>query len=310
MEKIEEEHKKFMEAKETLQKKLKNPELSKEEQTKLQTALSNTENSLKENDKLYVDTYQILKDKDKYAVDEKEFSEKKATTEKSIMEISSKISKCNMVGNNLMNGASWDSIDLKLQNWEKVRLTSKEKVTKKIKGGNESKAKEDLDLDELSAKIVKQATKSIEEEEAAKGVKEGIDQEEKSLTEVSEFEKKHPRLARIGKWVKSKWNAIRGKDSEEEKTTKKDDSKKNIKGKDAEIEEKEEKPEENISKEDEFRQYLKDVAEKGMKQTAREKLDKAKEDAYKKQEVRDQAWKDKQKATREASAQSQEEDRG
>lgn len=29
------------------------------------------------------------------------------------------MSKCNMVAKNLLNGASWDTIDLKLDNWDK-----------------------------------------------------------------------------------------------------------------------------------------------------------------------------------------------
>ena len=134
-----------------------------------------------------------------------------------------------------------------------------------------------------------------------------ISEEESSLVKVSDFEKNHPRLARIGKWIKSKWNAIRGKETAEPAQETKDSEEK-------EIEKKE--PEETTKTEitstdrDEFRQYLKDVAEKGMKQTAREKLDAAKQKAYEERAAKDAEWKNKQKASREANSQSQGEDRG
>lgn len=47
-----------------------------------------------------------------------------------------------------------------------------------------------------------------------------------------------------------------------------------------------------------------------MKQTAREKLDAAKQQAYAERAAKDAEWKNKQEDTKEASTQSQEEDRG
>ncbi len=46
--------------------------------------------------------------------------------EKKKIELSSKVSKCNMVAKNLLNGLSWDSIDMKLDNWKDRKFTAKD----------------------------------------------------------------------------------------------------------------------------------------------------------------------------------------
>ena len=62
------------------------------------------------------------------------------------------------------------------------------------------------------------------------------------------------------------------------------------------------------SERDEFRQYLKDVAEKGMKQADREKLDMAKKQSYERQAAKDAEWKNKQMQSKKVSAQPEKED--
>lgn len=45
--------------------------------------------------------------------------------------ISTKISKCHMICGKLVEGYSWDSIDMQLEQWQDRKLTSKRKLQKK-----------------------------------------------------------------------------------------------------------------------------------------------------------------------------------
>lgn len=296
---------KLAKEKENVQKQLKNGNLSSKEKIELENKLSKLESDMEKNNKDFADNHTILRTLKDRESKMGNLAERKPALDKNIIAISSKISKCNMVASNLMKGASWDSIDLKLENWKDRKLTSKEKITDKIKGENkekterinESKGKDNIDLSEQ----IESTTEQILKEEGTKreGATEKENNEEKSLQEISEFEKKHPRLARIGKWIKSKWNKIRGNKNQQEP---KKEEEKDKKAEPVEVTGK------ANSERDEFRQYLKDVAEKGMKQADREKLDAAKERAYAERAQKDAEWKNKQMQSKKVSAQPEKED--
>lgn len=306
--KLEEELNKITGEKEKIQKDLKNPDLSADEKAKLEQNLVELDGKIKENNDKFSNNQKILDGKNSNVSNKEKFATHKKSVEKDIIGVSSKISKCNMVANNLMQGASWDSIDLKLENW-KERYTSKEKIVEKVKGTS----KEDVQKENTSKGIDNEENIDLSQkieattEELLKEKEEDKDKEEKSLQEVSEFEKKHPRLAKIGKWFKDKWNKIRGNKNKEEKDNKDE------KGKVEEEKTEQEETQSSDNNRDEFRQYLKDVAEKGMKQTAREKLDAAKEKAYAERAQKDAEWKDKQQSTNtnsQVEKENSDEDRG
>ena len=291
--KIDEELAKLDEQKTELKNKLKNQELSADEKTKLESELAQVDNKINDNNKKFANIQESLKGKENISNKEK-LEAHKVNIEKDMFEISSKISKVNMVGNNLMKGVSWDTIDLKLENWKDRKFTSKEKVTDKVKSKEKVEKINDTGNVDLSDKIQATTQEILKDEEKKEENKtdkkdEKENDEEKSLQEVSEFEKKHPRLAKIGRWFKDKFNKIRGKKNKEEKAEK-EESKIDEK---VEQEKADQEEEQGIDKNELFRQYLKDVAEKGMKQTAREKLDAAKEKSYAERAAKDAEWKSK-----------------
>ena len=179
--------------------------------------------------------------------------------EKMSFEYSTKISKCNMVGNNLMKGASWNSIEVKLDNWKDRKFTSKEKITNKVPETTKI-VPPPVPTKKVQAPIIDVDDIKPSENESKKI--------EESLTEVSEFDKKHPRLAKIRNWFRE----IFAREEDEEEIEEKAEEK---------VEEKTEEVKEN--KTNDFKEYLKQVAEKGYKQVNREKLDKAREEAIKRE---------------------------
>lgn len=149
-----------------------------------------------------------------------------------LKETQTKISKCNLVAKNLLEGKSWDDIGLKLDNWKDRTFTNKgEKISDKDKPKTEPEGinlegvgqgeLEDIDIDELSKKIVKRA----------------------------EFEAKHPRLAKIANWFSKVFN----KDKMLPEPKK-------LENEEVELENQEEKEPTEVS----FKEYIKQIAEKGM----------------------------------------------
>lgn len=192
--------------------------------------------------------------------------------EKKAFELSTKKSKCNFVANNLMKGLTWDSIEIQLDTkWKDRKFKSKDKLSEKIikndekeVNADESKAtskeeekKTDDSIENLEDKIIKETEKNIKDSEKP---------EEKALAIKSDFAEKHPRLAKIGQWFKEKF----AKEPEIEKNIP-EDKKEDKNAEDIE---------ENRGSDNEFKEYLKEVAEKGMEELKKEKLDEAKRRAH------------------------------
>lgn len=237
---------------EDINNKLKNKGLTPEEKSKLEdrkaTVLANRDN----NNKKYMDNQAVLKEglnkNEKFKnYDDNQLEELKLKT-------SSRISKCNMVANSLVNGLSWDSIDLKLDNWGK--LTNKgEKLSRREKDQDKTNEKE-------------QPESKVEETVAINDKTENKELRTK-LGKQAEFAEKHPRLAKIGNWFKKlfKQEALLP-----EKTTIEEQAKSEAK----------EEVENDSDKE--FKEYIKQIAEKGIngleaeqkatrQQAAKEKLE-------------------------------------
>lgn len=166
--------------------------------------------------------------------------------DKRIFDLSTKVSKCNMIAGNLMKGMSWDNIELKLDQWKDKKYTSKEKISEKAKIVLSAK-----DMDDVND------TKRQGNSEMAE-----IPEFFKKHPKIYDFVRSHPRIQKVYNYFSEKFG--------------------NKKEEIEEVEEPEEKVE-PIKVEDDFKKRIKEIAEKGIKEVRKEKLEKAKEAAIKRE---------------------------
>lgn len=279
--------------KQTIQETLSKTDLKDEERAKLEQRVGKIDLELAKNN----NEFSINQKKMAFAKSSKEHSiEDISELENKKMEISSQISKCNMIVNNLIQGKSWDYVEMKLDNWKDRRFTSKEPISQKaepIKGEAKTNEPETVKNSE-----VKDQDKEEKTEDGA--IFEDHDVEETQLDTI--FEDKHPRLAKVkeffkkmAKKVKHSINSMRKKEELEEieavEETKEDKNEEKINEEATVVENNENTPiKENKEVEDkkeekpsnDFKAYIREVAEKGLKQMEQEKNEKAKQDAKEK----------------------------
>lgn len=218
--------------------------------------------------------------------------------------ISSKISKCNMICGKLIEGYSWDSIDMKLEQWQDRKLTSKKETADKMRNAAKEDKKEKAER--TSSQAREGAGRELGKGKATIGRTNQEDSKEKPeeekagpLVEVSEFDRKHPRLAKIKNFFKRMGQSIKNtstdkEDLEEIEKEAEGKVEKVAKGKEEKSPISQEKTPEAKAKEeaDDFRAYIKVVADKGMKQADKERLE-AKKEALK-QKLAEQNEKDEE----------------
>lgn len=238
-----------------VEKELKNPEIKEERKEEL----------LAEREKLYknrdANASEFAKQKEVLAGGLGRESKLKNLSEKELENnmtlLKTRISKCNMVAKNLLNGVSWDSINLKLDNWDKKFTKEKDKGEGQKPDKNEKTENDNPEKEEEQLK-------------------------------KEEFEEKHPRLTKIKKWFKK----IFGK---EEKMLPEPKPK--------EVEEPEDKKIEDEDKS--FREYIREIAEKGMDRVKQEELKRKLDEmrkANREQEELKRKRDEKRKADRRAKA--------
>lgn len=171
-----------------------------------------------------------------------------------ITNISSKISKCNMICGKLVEGYSWDSIDVKLENWKEREFRGEKGTIEKMQRASSS-VRESA-LSQLSTELGK-----------VPATREEGHTDNKEIVEISEFDLAHPRIAKIKNFFKNVARRVKEVFNRDEAI-------------DADfVEEIEEEKEEvvketpNIDDNKDFRDYIKVVAEKGMEAAKREKLE-------------------------------------
>lgn len=225
-----------------IESNLKDPNLKEEKKEELKSKKDKLMAERDENNKNYSKKQEELKS---YLGKDNGLNEK---TDKELnalaLNVSSRISKCNMATKNLLRGKSWDAIDCKLENWnEPKKYTGRKKQELNI-----------FDPEEVEKFFSKK-------------------EEENNKLDLT-FADKHPRLARIGKFFRNIANRITGKKEESAKTPKKEEPKKE--------EPKEKVSEEELGLDKDFRAQLKELAEKGMdgmnaeEKAARQEVAKAK----------------------------------
>ena len=279
--------------KQTIQETLSKKDLKDEERAELEARVGKID-------------LELAKNNNEFSINQKKMASAESSKEHSIediselenrkIEISSQISKCNMIVNNLIQGKSWDYVEMKLDNWKDRRFTSKEPISQKaepIKG--EAKVNEP---ETVKNSEVKDQGKEEKEEKVEDGaVFEDHDVEEIQLDTI--FEDKHPRLAKVKEFFKkmakkvkhSIINSMRKKEELEEievvEETKEDKNEEKINEESTVVESpiKENKDVEDKKEEkpnNDFKAYIREVAEKGLKQMEQEKNEKAKQDAKEK----------------------------
>ena len=190
--------------------------------------------------------------------------------------ISSMISKCNMVATNLMKGLSIDSIQVKLEDWKDKKFTSKTPLplsrAEKIK---EKESKKENDIEEqIENRFEVISRESLEPENSVLPI------------EQNDFEKAFPRLAKrfpnmkdnfLGKALLKAKNLFKA-DKQEEKEE--DDNQKTTV-----LPKKENKKQNEL-----FRDYLKydvlEVAEKGLEQARKDRIEQKRNEFKKVQEAK------------------------
>ena len=271
--KIEEEYDKLNADYSKLKDELKNAD-NKEDKEKIQEKIDKLNIKRQENNDKYVANQKMLLD-NMSGKDKQRENNSKQELETRAFEIGIMISKCGIVASNLMKGLSWDSIEIKVQN---AKYTSRENITEKAKEVNKTKAKrksiEDAAIESETKKIAKDVQRIKAEQEK--------ENQEIALMTSSAFLTNHPRIAKFVNGIKNGFNSIVNK-FKKGKNEKQNTENETI-----------EEGSKTGNSRDEFFEYIKVVAEKGIegaakqdkearKEKAKEQFKKNKEAAYKRE---------------------------
>ena len=276
MTKLEEEHS-------NIEKEMKaNPEKKAE----LQTKLAENEKKRQENNVKFGNTHERLRQENE-KTEQSKFKETSLEDLKNkAISISSHISQCNLACNKLMQGYSWQSVEVALDKFKGERLTAKDADAKKMQQNREA-----AKADKIERKPAK-AENYVEEEPELEG--DGQPELEGELQPEEEHEEKA--IAKVTIWQKVKnfgrnlWEKAKKFFKGDEVNEQPEDQPEN------QPENQPEKVEEvqPAKKEDTFRQYLRDVAAKGIDGVEQERLDAEKAE----KEARRQAAIEKYNASR------------
>lgn len=266
------------------ERELKTPDLSDDKKAEIEARLAGIKDKMNKNQESYSKNQLTIAATSKAGGKLAELPDEELAGKRT--NISSKISKCNMICGKLIEGYSWDSIDMKLEQWQDRKLTSKKETADKMRNAAKEDKKEKAER--TSSQAREGAGRELGKGKATIGRTNPEDSKEKpeeekagSLVEVSEFDRKHPRLAKIKNFFKRMGQSIKNTFTDKEEDLEK-------------VEKSEEKsPEEKAKEEaDDFRAYIKVVADKGMKQADKERLE-AKKEALK-QKLAEQNEKDEE----------------
>lgn len=266
--------------------KLKDKNLSDDDRISILKQIGKDESKLKANNQKYLELnakrkkQNIVTDKSELAdMDDKDLK-------KNYQKICMKLSRTNFYANRLLKGYDMEAIKTsdKQIKWEDrkydldiKKLIAKDENAKKLKDlkntakeQNEninSKKEIDKEQSEMEKNLGKEVSAIIAEEKQSKKVEEN----ETSMVEVSEFDKKHPRLAKFKNFFKNLKNKMFKKDEEindnkaEEKAEEVNDNKKEEKAETQVEEKKETKHQSFVSRMKNMEEYeIFDVADKGL----------------------------------------------
>lgn len=254
-----------------LEEKLKSPNLSEEEKAKIQKEIEENKAKKQANNVKFGDCHEELEKYNKQGKSQEQFKDMAIDDVKNqYTQISMNISKCNLACNKLMSGYSWQSVEVAIDKYETERLTAKGVQAEKMKQ-NRAAAKGQP----IKAEPVK-VEPAIEKVETALEVPTRWQKirgwaknlwEKWFVKEVDESEVKDDEKQEKSTEKKSLWSKIKdfyNKFMEKEEPTKIEEVK-------PETEKEKEEPATTETKQDAFRQYLRDVAQKGIDQVEQDK---------------------------------------
>ena len=281
--------------------KLKNKNLTKNEIENLQKGLKENEKKLDANNKEFLELNARRNNNKQSSIKQangQQFSMLKSDDlKKEYSKVCMKLSRNNFFAKRLLKGYDIESIKIedKTIDWEAKKYTINAKQIEKIKKLKEAAKENEKSIDKSEKtpeKITEETEKKIGED-----VKEIMkDKESTALIEVSEFERKHPRLAKIAKFFSNIKNKISNKkendvqvDTDEQEKNDEAEEKQESENNGQKIEEQQEN---NLQKEEEVpenkhKDFIKrlndmdqyeifDVAEKGMDGIKEDRMNEAK----------------------------------
>lgn len=196
--------------------KLKNKNLTKNEIENLQKGLKENEKKLDANNKEFLELNARRNNNKQSSIEQangQQFSMLKSDDlKKEYSKVCMKLSRNNFFAKRLLKGYDIESIKIEDKNidWEAKKYTINAKQIEKIKKLKEAAKENEKSIDKSEKtpeKITEETEKKIGED-----VKEIMkDKESTELIEVSEFERKHPRLAKIAKFFSNIKNKISNK---------------------------------------------------------------------------------------------------
>lgn len=222
----------------------------------------------------------------------------KAQIRSKCFKTASLISKCNFVAGKLLEGQSRESLEIALKDWKDRKFTAKTPIplTRKERKKEETVKEKLIEEKPIEEKPIEEQSTKREQVDERLSFEEPRDEEyndeDEGLVEVSEFEKRFPRISRfLPKFFKKSKLATSianlNKDKHEDKEEEKD---KVEKPENKENENKENTKQNLEDKKQKFRDYVKydidilEVADKGIDQIdaerRKQKLENAKKQAY------------------------------
>lgn len=250
---------------EKISKELRNNKLEQKDRLKLEKDRAKITQKMAKSQKIMKNQEDILMNglKDKAGLSKEEIEDKAS-------DIQNRISKCNLVANNLLNGLSWDEIDKKLDNWKDKRFTCKDgKLSRKTEENKETE--QNKETEELFENLFPETEENSNEYDIISD----SNAEAYNINKRLMFEKKHPMLAKIQNWFKKVFGNEE-KMLQEGKVEEKVEEEVEEKVEEKVEEEVEEKVKEEV-KDISFREYIKVVAEKGMDGVEKDRQQNAKE---------------------------------
>lgn len=289
MENLDKENEVLMLKIEEAKKQLKDKNLSDQDRQKLEEELKKDETKLKDNNDKYFELN--AKNKKQVKTERKDDISKISSEElkKNYQKVCKKLSRNNFYAKRLLKGYDIETVKEEDKNidWESKKheidmkkLIAKGKEAQKMQGLIEGAKEENLQQKIAEEELGENVQKIMEDK---RETFQKADTKEMSMVEVSEFEQKHPRLAKIKNFLANIKNKIFDKtDKENIKENSKSVEEKQEELKEEKQEEKTEKDTKNkhkdfISRLKNMNEYeIFDVAEKGMDGIEEERMSEAK----------------------------------
>ncbi len=225
--KLDDDRQKSVDRIKKIEEELKNPQLKEEDKQKLQREKQEKLKNIQEND---VKFQEVANTRDAVVSKIEQYDKDKINKE--ILKNEQLLGKCDLIGANLVKGRSMEEISTSLQNF---KFTPNKDFAKKIQAmrdmygkdkeqpmkenkeeskdkGNAADKNKDSEAD-LTEEIEQGVQRAIEQEDR----KDAEGKEENKPAKVSEFDQRHPRLAKVKNFIKNAWTTIKDKITKESK---------------------------------------------------------------------------------------------